>query len=312
MTIRTYQSGDEVTQVRIYNEAAAALPKFKSASVDEVRRRMRDPDFDPGTRFFALAAGRPVAYATYQLNGRVSFPWCIEGHAALAGPLLDHVLDAMRQRGLRKAWAAYRSDWPAQRDFFLARGFAQVREMLNYVLNLVDMPTPAARASSSISALGRGDLATVVQLGASVLRVSSVPELEKCLFHNPYFPPESLFCLRSRSGGQPVAVGILVHRSEYANPHQLDSAMPCFRLGAFGTENLTHKRINGLFSFLAADNRDLSAHGLDLLGYASTLVHDVDVETFAAQVPSDAPHLVRFYKSLFRRQGGFPIFEREL
>jgi hypothetical protein len=312
MSIRTYQVGDEVAQVRIYNEAAGALPKFKPASVDEVRRRMRGPDFDPAARFYAVAAGRPVGYATFQANGRVSFPWCLEGHTALAGPLLDQVLDAMRQRGLRRAWAAYRADWPAQRDFFLARGFGQVREMLNYVMDVVEMPTPAARASSSITPLTPADLPTVLQLGAGVLRVGDVDALEKCLFHNPYFPPDALYCLRSRTGGQPVAVGILVVRPEYANPHQVDAAMPCFRLGAFGTENLTHKRINGLFSFLAADTRDVSAFGLDLLAHASNLIGDVDVETFAAQVPSDAAHLVRFHKSVFRQQGGFPIFERGL
>ena len=53
MTIRTYQPGDEVAQVGIYNEAAGDLPKFKPATLDEVRRRARGPDFDPDTRFFA-------------------------------------------------------------------------------------------------------------------------------------------------------------------------------------------------------------------------------------------------------------------
>ncbi len=312
MTIRAYQSGDEVAQVRIYNEAAGALPKFKAATLDEVRRRIRAADFDPGTRFYAIADGRPVAYATFQNNGRVSYPWCLPGHEQHADPLLEHVLGVMRQRGMRRAFAAYRGDWPAQRDFFLAHGFVQTREMLNYVLDLVEMPTPAARASSSITPLTTADLPVVLQLGAGVLRVHTTGELENCLFHNPYFPPESLFCLRSRAGGQPVAVAALVHRPGYANPHQVDAAMPCFRLGAFGTEGLTHKRINGVFSILAADTRDVSAFGLDLMAHASNLVHDVDVETFAAQVPSDAAHLVRFYKSLFRRQGGFPIFEREL
>jgi hypothetical protein len=312
MSIRTYQAGDEVVQVRIYNEAAAALPKFKAATVDEVRRRMRGPDFDPSMRFYALAEGRPVGYATFQPNGRVSFPWCLRGQEALAGPLLDRVLEAMRQYGLRRAWAAYRTDWPAQGDFFLARGFVQVREMINYIIDLIEMPTPASRAPSSISPLTRADLPAVLPLGAGVLRVKDVAELENYLFHNPYFPPEALYCLRSRGSGQPTAVGILVHRPEYAKPNQVDAAMPCFRLGAFGTENLTHKRINGLFSFLAADTRDVSAYGLDLLAHASNMVHDVDVETFAAQVPSDAPHLVCFYKSLFRRDGSFPIYEREL
>src|SRR5213075_3432989 len=76
MSIRTFQPGDEAAQVTIYNEAAAALPKFKPASLDEVRRRVRDPGFDPGTRFFAEEDGRPVGYATFSADGRVSYPWC--------------------------------------------------------------------------------------------------------------------------------------------------------------------------------------------------------------------------------------------
>jgi hypothetical protein len=88
--------------------------------------------------------------------------------------------------------------------------------------------------------------------------------------------------------------------------------MPCFRLGAFGTEGMTTKRINGLFSFLAADGRDTQPFALDLLGYAAYKLQDTDVETFAAQVPSDAGHLLRFYKQYFQRQGSFPILERPL
>src|SRR4051812_4327247 len=71
MTIRTFQSGDDVAQVSIYNEAAAALPRFKPATLDELRRRLRGPDFDPSSRFYALADGRPVGYATFAASGRV-------------------------------------------------------------------------------------------------------------------------------------------------------------------------------------------------------------------------------------------------
>lgn len=312
MTIRTFQTGDEVAQVSIYNEAASDLPKFKPATIDEVRRRLRDPDFDPGTRFYALVGGKPVGYAMFSPSGRISFPWCRKGHDNCAGPLLQTVLDAMRARGMKSAFAAYRSDWPAQLAFLQSAGFVQVREMINYVLDLVEMPTPAARASSSITPLNPDDLPAVLELGKGVLRCSTVGELNRALFLNRRIPPGSHFCLRSRSDGHPVAVAALIAKADYANPKQLDAMMPCFRLGAFGTEGLTHKRINGLFSLLAADTRDLSASCLDLMAHASNLVADVDVETFAAQVPSDAPHLARFYKSLFRRQGSFPILEREL
>ena len=34
---------------------------------------VRAPDFDPATRFYAVANGRPVGYINYQLNGRISF-----------------------------------------------------------------------------------------------------------------------------------------------------------------------------------------------------------------------------------------------
>jgi hypothetical protein len=312
MTIRTFQAGDDVAQVSIYNEAGADLPKFKPATVDEVRRRCLAPDFDPATRFYALANGRPVGYVTYQRNGRVAFPWCRKGQEALAGPLLEHALAAMRQRGLRRAFAAYRGDWPAQRDFFVARGFKQTREMINYVLDLVDMPTPAARLGSGIGPLRPADVPAVMQLCPGVLRVRDAAELEAHLFRNPYFTPESLFAVRSKADDHPVAVGLLVANPAYADPKQVDAGMPCFRLGAFGTEGMTTKRLNGMFSLLAANNKDFTPSGLDLLSWATTRLADTDVETFAAQVPSDAEHLARFYKSLFRRQGAFPVYERAL
>jgi hypothetical protein len=88
--------------------------------------------------------------------------------------------------------------------------------------------------------------------------------------------------------------------------------MPCFRLGAFGTEDMNTKRLNGLFSFLAADARDTHPLALDLMGYAAYKLRDTDVETFAAQVPSDAGHLLRFYKQYFQRQASFPVLERTL
>jgi hypothetical protein len=316
MVIRTFQPGDDVAQVGIYNEAAGDLPKFKPATLDEVRRRCRAADFDPGTRFYAVEADRPLGYAVFAPTGRVSFPWCRKGCERLADPLFDAVLVEMKRRGLRKVFAAYRGDWPAQRDFFVSRGFHQSREMVNYVMDLAEMPTPAARLGSSVTPLTPADLPAVLELGAGVLRTSDLGELEAQLFHNPYYSPGALFALRSRAGlsrGTTVAaVGIVVANPDYAHPKQLDSAMPCFRLGAFGTEGLTTKRINGVFSILAADTREFGAYALDLTAYAGFKVEDTNIETFAAQAPSDAEHLTHFYEGLFRRQGSFPIYEREL
>ena len=125
MTIRTFQTGDEIAQVSMYTEAAAELPKFKPATIDEIRRRLRGADFDPKTRLYALSGGKPVGYVTFAASGRVSFPWCRKGHEAHAGPLLQAALDALRGRGLSTAWAAYRADWPEQLAFFGSHGFAQ-------------------------------------------------------------------------------------------------------------------------------------------------------------------------------------------
>lgn len=312
MEIRTFQPGDDVAQVSIYNEAAGELPGFKAASLDEVRRRGRAADYDPSMRFLALEGGRPIGYAGFQANGRISFPWCRKGHEAAAEPLFERTLQAMQQRGLRHAFTAYRGDWPAQQDFFRGHGFEFRREMINYVLDIVEMPTPSARPSSGISPATPADIPALLGLGSNVLLVQDAAALEQYLFHNPSFPPDAVFALRNRADGSPLAVGILVANAAYADPRQVDAAMPCFRLGAFGTEGMAVKRINGLFSFLTTDSRDAHPLALDLLGYAAYKLQDTEVETFAAQVPSDASHLARFYKQYFQRQASFPILERAL
>ncbi|MGL4551264.1 MAG: GNAT family N-acetyltransferase [Gemmataceae bacterium] len=312
LDVRSFLPGDDVAQVSLYNEAAAGLPRFKPATLDEARRRLRDPGFDPATRLYAIEKGRPVGYVTFHPSGRVSHPWCRKGREELAGPLFDRALDALRARGVRKAFAAYRADWEPVREFFAARGFTQAREMINYVLDLVEMPTPAARTTSPITPLTPADLPAALELGRGVLRAADVESLRRHLFDNLYFPPSSVFALRQKPDGPPLAVGVLVTSAAFADPNGLDANMPCYRLGAFGAEGMTHKRVNGLFSVLAADDRDLLPITLDLLGHANRKLEDTDVGTFAAQVPSDATHLVRFYKSLFRRQGSFPVYERPL
>ncbi len=312
MSIRSFQAGDEAAQVSIYNEAAASLPKFKPATLDEVRRRVREPGFDPGARFFAVDGGRPVGYATFAANGRVSFPWCRPGHERHAEALFQAVLDAMKGRGMNKAFAAYRADWPAQRDFFLKHGFAQAREMVNFVVDLADLPTPAARPHTLLTTPKPEDMPGLFALAPEALRVGSPAELERHLLHNPYFSPDSVFVLHHRTDGTPVAVGILVVNEGYADPLQVDSGMPCFRLGAFGTEGLTWKRINGLFSFLAKAGPTLTPYGLDLLRAAAVRLEPTDLGMLAAQCPSDVPHLMKFYQAYFRRQGSFPVFERNL
>src|SRR5690242_10890690 len=109
MQIRSFQAGDETAQVSIYNEAAGSLPKFKPATLDEVRRRCRAPDFDPSGRFFAIEEDQAVGYATFHANGRVSYPWCRKGYEGCVRPLFEAILQAARKRNLKKVFAAYRA-----------------------------------------------------------------------------------------------------------------------------------------------------------------------------------------------------------
>jgi hypothetical protein len=311
VTIRNYQPGDESAQVVLYNEAAADLPKFKPATTEEVRRRCKAKDFNPATRFYAEEGGQIVGYATYQPNGRVSYPWTRKGHEAQAEPLFQAVLDATRKRGLKQVFAAYRADWAPVVAFLQAHEFKQAREIVNFVVDIVEMPTPAARPSLPFSPLHRDDLSGIIALCPEIFRGKNAKELEPYLFGNSYFGPDSCFVLRDKDS-KPAAVGILIMSPGYADPKQVDSAMPCFRLGAFGSEGMTAKRINGLFSFLARPGKETGQLGLDLLGHAAFLMDESPTAWLAAQVPSDVSHLLRFYQHYFRRQGSFPVFERSL
>jgi hypothetical protein len=311
MELRTFQPGDEAAQVSIYNEAAGHLPKFKPATLDEIRRRCRSADFDPATRFFAVEGGQAVGYMSFHANGRVSFPWCRKGHEAATEPLLDAVMEAARKRGLTRLFCAYRGDWSGPIEFFEGHGFQKARDMVNFMLELAEMPTAAARRSSAASALASSEIPVLLKIGPEVFRDKTALELESFLLQNSYFPPSSLFALRERTQGTPTAVGILVADPAYADVRQVDSAMPCFRLGAFGTEGMQTKRINGLFSFVARP-ADCNRLGLDLVSHAAYLLRQTAVEALGAQAPSDAPHLLRFYEHHFRKQGSFPVFERVL
>jgi len=309
VNIRQFRKGDEAAQIDIYNTAAAPLPGFKPSTVAEIVRRTRK-DFDPASRFFAEVDGRVVGYAGFHPNGRVSLPWTLPGFEACAEPLYARVEDAMRARGLSGAFAAYRADWPSVHAFFEQRGFRKARAMVNYIIDLLDMPTPSARPSSSLAPVTSDDVPAILAMGAQALRVQTAAELERHLFKNPFFTAQSLFCLRSRSDGSPLGVGILIYDPHFANPRAVDSAMPCFRLGAFGCENMQTKRISGLFSFLTKPDANVSAVGMDLMGQAAARASQYDdVDCLAAQVASDTP-LAAFYQRHFRLQGSFPVFEK--
>src|SRR5262249_35756815 len=103
--------------------------------------------------------------------------------------------------------------------------------------------------------------------------------------------------------------GLLVVNDRFADPTKIDAAMPCFRLGALGTEGQRHKRVNGLFSAVFADQRE----GEFLLsGLVGSRARPAGLTHIAAQVPSDAPNLCGWYDRFFQRQGSFPILSRRL
>jgi hypothetical protein len=184
--------------------------------------------------------------------------------------------------------------------------------MVNFWLDPTDMPTPAARRTFPIRPAQPQDTPAIFQLAPQALRAKTAGELEQHLFHNPYFPAEAVFVARAKTGSAMLAAGVLVSAPGYADVRQVDAGMPCFRLGAFGTEGMQTKRINGLFSFVAKEDNEVNQVGLDLLSHAAFRMQYTDVPAFAAQVPSDVPHLLRFYQHHFRRQGSFPVYERAL
>lgn len=309
-TIRNFQPGDEAAQVAVYNQAAAQLPYYRPDTVLDVQRRSRVRGVEPGPRLFVEDGGQVVGFIICQTNGRVGFPWCLPGQEKHAVPLLQQALAELRKRRVPRAFAAFRSDWKNILDFYLQNGFHQAREMVNFIVDLVDMPTPPSLPSSSILPVTSAEVPAIFRLMPEALRVSTPEELEKHLFRNPFFTAESLFLLRSRTSDEPVALGLLVTDLTYANPKRVDPFQPNYRLGAFGSEGMLTERINGLFSFIASKEHNVHALGLDLLGHACYRLRTMDdVDALAAQVPSDVPSLLQFYQRGFQKQGSFPVLE---
>lgn len=311
VNIRTFQPGDESAQVAVFNAAAAALPGFKPAAAADVAKRTAAPDFDPATRFYAEDGGRVVGYCTLNpTQGRVGFPWCLPGAEATAPTLLDAAVTAAKARGVTKLFAAYRRDWEPALRFFADHGFAHARDVINYWSAIGDMPTLLDK-SVPVEQLTPEDVPAVAELGRGIIRVPD-DKLEAYFFENPYLPAWSARVLRARGTGLPYAVGLGIDCRDYADVRKVDPLAPCFRLGAFGSEGLNTKRVNGLFSFLALEPERAAPAALTLLSALSEEMTDGSVDAFAAQCPSDAKYLVAFYSRYFREHGRFPVFERTL
>src|SRR5207248_3098493 len=96
---------------------------------------------------------------------------CVPGAEAAAEPLLAHTLAAMKEQGVTRAFTAYRKDWPTITGFFEKHGFVLAREMINFVMNLENMPTASARLSLGITPATIDDIPGIFALDPSVFRV---------------------------------------------------------------------------------------------------------------------------------------------
>ena len=103
---------------------------------------------------------------------------------------------------------------------------------------------------------------------------------------------------------------MLIDNEACAGVETLDPRAPAYWFGAFGTEGLPAKRVNGLFSFLAPPGKDAQLIGQDLLWYGTSRMESNTFDWLAAQVPGDCPHLLAFYERYFQKRGSFPVFER--
>src|SRR5438067_5671546 len=139
MELRTYQAGDETFQAEIYNEAAAALPRFVPASPSDILRRVQEKGFEPRTRIFAVENNRPLAYVAWQANGRIGYPWCRARAGQAREGLFTAALAALQKSGSQLVFAAYRTDWKDVGSFFLKHGFKRVREIINFAVELADV-----------------------------------------------------------------------------------------------------------------------------------------------------------------------------
>jgi hypothetical protein len=172
VNIRTFQPGDERVQAGLFNAAAFALPGFKPALEDEVKRRTRSRAFDPTARFYAEEDGQVVGYCVLEPNqSRISYPWCKKGFESAAAPLFEAALGAARERGLASVFTAYRRDWEPIRGFFETQGFRQTREIVNFLTSPLDLPTVANRGGLPIRRLERTDIPALAEMGRGLIRL---------------------------------------------------------------------------------------------------------------------------------------------
>lgn len=310
MLIRNCLPTDAEHEAAVYNAAAARLPGFRPVTPDQARRVATTRRPDQGSRLCAEENGRLVGYVSFDPAGRVNVPWCLPGHEKLGHALFAAALRTLADRRVPRAFAACRADWQDHAEFFADHGFTRSRDVVNFIQSIADLPTMFQRPGLDVTLIRAGDLPAVEQMVPGFLRLRG-RALADYLLNNPTIPKDAVYVLRRRDG-TPLGVGVLVDDVTFASVDGLDPRAPTFWSGAFGTEGLPAKRVNGLFSFLAAPGRDAALIGQDLLWYGTSRLETTTFEFLAAQVPTDAPHLLGFYDRYFERQGSFPVFERDL
>jgi hypothetical protein len=307
MIIRNCQPGDAEHEAAIYNAAAARLPGFRPVSADDVRRSMNGR-FEPSTRFFAEEGGQVIGYAGFDPTGRVHYPWCLPGHEKLSHLLFGAVLRSLASRQVSRAYAACRPDWADQQEFFEDHGFSPAREVVNFTQSISDLPTMFQRPGLNVTLIQPDDVPAVEAIVPGYLRLAG-RRLADYLLRNPAFPADAVYVLRKKDG-TPQGVGVLIDNGAYPGVESLDPQSPNYWFGAFGTEGLPGKKVNGLFSFLAPEGRDAQLIGQDLLWYGTSRMETNTFELLAAQAPTDAPHLMAFYERYFEKAGSFTVYER--
>ena len=68
----------------------------------------------------------------------------------------------------------------------------QTREIVNFIMAVVELPTPSAAWPTAIDPMTPADVPAVLALAPKAFRVRDAEELERRLLDNPYFPPESV------------------------------------------------------------------------------------------------------------------------
>ena len=310
MLIRNCLPTDAEHEAVVYNTAASRLPGFRPVTPEQVRRVVTTRASEHLTRYCAEDDGRLVGYVSYEPNGRVNYPWCLPGHEKMAHELFRTALRSLAERKVHRAYAACRGDWADQLEFFADHGFAKVRDMVNFTQSIAELPTMCQRPGLNITLAKVEDLPAIEELVPGLLRLRG-QALAEYLLSNPAFPTDAVYVLR-RKDGSIQGVGILIDDGSFASVDSVDPRTPNYWSGAFGTEGLPTKRVNGMFSFLAAPGKDATSIGQDLLWYGTSRMETSSFDFLAAQVPSDVPHILCFYDRYFERQGSFPVFEREV